>query len=685
MPVLFEALSPEAADAAHISPAEHRPTWRLTPVRVARLGWIALLLVCYVMTYLIYVNHEHLSAYTSSIRGFVFPAPDALQEQLSTQYMVPDLSVTMGREDAGNALDAYQRRCQAQEFASNPLDAEFYLCDIIRIDFDDLEGTNSDILLECGEKFVNDVVESGDDSSYGSNPTALDAFYENNHTPEDQRYSTTFNQNNFHPLLAPLVQTGDDAEAGILGPLSSVHDKLNRLWKSLVHNTEPPFNDNPKELTIGASSRRKPGMSRFVDRNHHWDYLFACNPGTVKVTFAIKRALGDQETEYSHKGDYIDFLRYDIRFDRLGGAFYQARTLFHGLRQPRHHSLWTLIWPAVTIALQLGMFLVPLVAVLVAFPRNLYRFIRHSLPFDEVMSDMVDPLHGRLRRFAWAMVCIENVAAALYFVAVATSLVMVLFPSGPMAFSTGFEKRTSMMNIVWGADWLSFQDKLIESVFGLFADNQLHVLVITMLSMRLTEILFLMQEAAFLLMTFAFCFLSMVQFLSVFACIILLFSIIIHVRFGAYFYQFSKFGRTFVTLAYFAFDFYGAADFTGLKDMEETNSAALMRMLLVFKIFVTVLILNMGTTIVLDAYAISVKNVGRESRMAKIRDRNWQWFKERLGYADKQGSDFSDEEAAQRDPLLPQRDDSTDSDEDTGQLRQEISKIHVLLSELKNR
>ncbi|KAH0485647.1 MAG: hypothetical protein KVP17_000778 [Porospora cf. gigantea B] len=611
---MLAALCPEAIAGQGSGQDETSSDLSLTRTQLYRLMFLLLLFVASALTQVLYQDKQHLAAFTHGVRRFLYGGGSMMNQML-----LPEVEAVLSRDNVSDLLHALQRRCFDNELVAGSKNFEHYLCDLTRIDFDEVHGAKGAEVIFCDDSFLTEVVEVGDQARYGVNPTLLDTFYARRDVHPSKRYRTVFNQLHDHPLLKPLVHINDDGE---WGPMALLNLKLDRLWTELV-GEDDLFAKNPALMTLGSHSQRFPSMTRISDRNHHWDYLLACNPGEVKVTVSVARQLRD--------GAKIEFFKMDLKFSRIGGAFYGVQLQFRGVWHPHTRSLWMVVWPLCVVGLFGLMLAYPIGAVVIYFPYNLYRFLKKDLEFDVAVGHLLDPVGARLSTLSWTMILLENVAGVLILSGFLASIQLVASSTSPLAFATGFETRVSVLSKIWRVDWLSPTDRLVETIYGLFADNRLHVYALAVQALRLSEALCLLEEAAFLLMTFAFCLWPMIQFLTVFGGVIFAFAVVLHVTFGAYFHQFANVSRAFTVLCYDAFGLV-SSDFYSQKFIEEQNCAGLMLLRLAFRVLVAVLILNMGTTIVMDAYRISIQNVNKPEKMERLQRNRWETFRRLCGY-----------------------------------------------------
>eukprot|EP00914_Ancora_sagittata_P008730 GHVO01016907.1.p1 GENE.GHVO01016907.1~~GHVO01016907.1.p1 ORF type:complete len:485 (+),score=80.65 GHVO01016907.1:354-1808(+) len=359
-----------------------------------------------------------------------------------------------------------------------------------------------------------------------------------------------------------------------------------------------------------------------VERNHHWDILFRCHPRQVSVTYKVSQVAPD--------GSSLQWWKYKLhlREVRRGAGIYAG--IFDakmGMGYTYHHRYMAWL-PILTVVLWGSMFVGPCMVSIVLFPSNLLKFIRRERNCKESLSKLIDAPGCRSNYMPLFKIFLENIACIFTGIGLYQSFLRVFVNCTESDLHLG-EAVMTPYEFWRDKQCLRGIELLSQTTFALWGRLSWHALATAMLLLRLLEISFIFPETSFVMITILFAFFPVLHFFAVFGIVVLGFSVIIFGLYGAMFPLFSTIPRTAYYLVLHSFSL--TSDPVEIHRENEVAAFGLQRLLLVFQVLAVVLMLNMFTTIFIDAYNVAVNNSSPE-QIEKLKAAAWYRMKIALGY-----------------------------------------------------
>eukprot|EP00923_Selenidium_pygospionis_P012329 GHVN01020866.1.p1 GENE.GHVN01020866.1~~GHVN01020866.1.p1 ORF type:complete len:274 (+),score=19.51 GHVN01020866.1:326-1147(+) len=152
---------------------------------------------------------------------------------------------------------------------------------------------------------------------------------------------------------------------------------------------------------------------------------------------------------------------------------------------------------------------------------------------------------------------------------------------------------------------------------------------------RLFEFTMILPESSYLVLTFVFALFPILNFALIFFVILTGFAIIAYAQFGATYPQFGSLGKSIWALCLYSFGFGEQSHAEDLvQPFVEEDGLYVQCLLLGFNILVVTLLLNMFTTIVIDAYNLAIQKTSTQADLDKLKAAISYQLKCALGYAD---------------------------------------------------
>eukprot|EP01069_Polyplicarium_translucidae_P010425 Polyplicarium_translucidae@DN3378_c1_g4_i1.p1 len=379
--------------------------------------------------------------------------------------------------------------------------------------------------------------------------------------------------------------------------------------------------------------------SQPVERNHHWDILMRCDPSRVEVSYKVNHRGADNIV--------IQWWKFKFVFDRIRsdlGLFSGKVSSTVGLTYSTRHTsgVWV---PLAAFIAWLLLFAVPCIPSVLLSPRNLFNLWQKNGTCKDLIAMLVDPTGWRISYMPVLKVVIENVACACTFCGFVSSARRIFtltheseYHVGPACISDICEAGSLGMSITPFRYWNSVVGlkglALFSQVaFSMWNATHWHAISLSLLVGRLTEISFILPENAFVMVTLLFAFFPIVHFCAIFGLGILMFAVIIFGFYGSLYPQFSSISRTVWSLLLYTFSFNDVSQAEdGVVPAVEEAALGLQALLLAFQVLVVVMMLNMFTTIFIDAYNIAINRTSSTKRLAELKAAAWYRCKLILGF-----------------------------------------------------
>ncbi|KAF7457790.1 polycystic kidney disease protein 1-like 2 [Cryptosporidium felis] len=619
----------------------------LKKIRLKHIFYIFIFTILYVSCFLMEHSYNKSAPISNQIRSKLFASTSEQLNRIQDQLGTPELESVISGSTVADVLNLLQASCKSKSLIEDGM-TEFFNCDIIRIDWNRTHPNPTHPELPCDYSSLEKYVEIGDHTPLGEFPPVINKFYEMNKTPLDQQSKPIFHMYQDSKLLSPLFSKAQNEE---LGPIPSIHEKLNFIGKKLfkdeiVNNSNGLESDIFKSRKIVQSSeinekyKRTNGIGKvisetnskpnktnlLIDRNHHWDLLFKCDPEWVTVVFEVSAVKREKyplwwktELFFTRNSPYLN--HYIPEIEITTGMAYQ-----------RHYPISTLL-PIMTLLLFFWLLFPGAISSVLMFPFNVYRLVSKNGRFRDIIGHFIDPFGNRINTLSWFQILLENTIGILIMGGFIFSSLAIHFGS-ELCIETAYKKCVDP-HVFWSETLhLSGAEYYGQVLFGLWIKTKLHAIAVLLLFIRLLEVSLFSNNTSFLLMTFIFAFVPFMHFTAIFLILLFAFSIIMHAMYGAIYIQFSTISISFYSLFLFAFGSPFSGTECGIHAYFEKSAYGAAAMLLLFEILFVTILLNMFTTIIMNSYAVATKNTESPMRMKKVTASLWYQAKLIFGFDD---------------------------------------------------
>ncbi|KAJ1613149.1 transmembrane domain-containing protein [Cryptosporidium canis] len=617
----------------------------LRNIRLKHIFYIFIFTILYVSCFLMEHSHNKSAPISNQIRSKLFASTSEQLNRIQDQLGTPELESVISGSAVSDVLNLLQASCKSKSLIEDGM-TEFFNCDIIRIDWNKTHPNPTHPELPCDYSSLEKYVEVGDNTPLGEFPPAINKYYDTNKIPMGQRSRPIFHMYHDSKLLLPLFSDSSDHRSG---PIPSIHEKLNLIGKKLYKdemengssgaNTElfkdrkivqsSEINDSYKRVNaigrvISEQNSKRSGTKLVIDRNHHWDLLFKCDPEWVTVVFEVSAVQREK---------YPLWWKAKLQFMRTSpylNHYLPEIEITTGMTYQKHYPISTLL-PLVTILLFSWLLLPGALSSILMFPYNVYRLISKFGKFRDIIGHFIDPFGSRINTLSWFQISLENVIGIFITLGFIFSSLAIHFGS-ELCIETVYKKCIDP-HLFWSENLhLSGAEYYGQVLFSLWIKTKFHAIAVLLLFIRLLEISLFSSNTSFLLMTFIFAFVPFMHFTAIFIVLLFAFSIIMHAMYGAIYLQFSTISISFYSLFLFAFGSPFSETEVGIHAYFEKSAYGAAVMLLLFEILFVTILLNMFTTIIMNSYAIATKNTECPMRMKKVTASLWYQAKLMFGF-----------------------------------------------------
>jgi len=373
-------------------------------------------------------------------------------------------------------------------------------------------------------------------------------------------------------------------------------------------------------------------------RNHHWALLSLCKPGHIEVGFRILHVSRKDDGSEVPLGSMV----VRLTFRHISDGVYDASVDFTTARQDFDPSI---DMPLLLFTIMfVGMVLSEFLYSTCMLPLNIMRLVRFEMRPDASDDEAIGQLweqilllcdaravRSRFQSGFWIL--IENLFSVLVIFSVVESATKAMAPfKVPGTDPTVLTSRPcfeayAKADREWIYRYLNGEDvrrgisalahiqacstapaaeklSMFVQSAALRYDLDSHAVALNMLLFRLLAILDLWKPLTWISATAAVCFSKMLQFLVLYFTVVGCFSIAAQVAFGCYYMQFRSLGASFYALILFSSGHTDRA-LESVHPWIDGQGSALMLFLLIYTMLVAVIIMNVFTSIVLEAYDIA--------------------------------------------------------------------------------
>lgn len=423
-------------------------------------------------------------------------------------------------------------------------------------------------------------------------------------------------------------------------------DSLERLWQTINHDDHADGNQSlsAKEFLDFAESHLSElqfpvrGYLNLECRNHHFSLIGLCKPEYISVLYQIG-FVPSSPGHRSARGRCGTRMHIRMIFNQLetGAGWYKADLRITVKSQVGAASTTMIVMMFITLTLCLLLTLFDTTLTLVLLPLNLLRVLQLDLPstsYEEIehllwlkVLYIVDA-RGVLSRTSQSVVIVIERLIGICFVAacVQAAREAVMPNSMPMG---GMSDRCVLAWLQANKEWiinslrgvyvehglsiltylhectdLSGIEYAGELVFQLLFEEEgtYHALVVGLVFVRVLESFNLTYRLRWLPRTIFLAKFKLINFVIAYVVLVAGFALLMTLYFGELYQQYSTLDRSFHTLLVYSFGMTERATY-GMQPFIERSGSHLYAALFVFSVFMVTIILNMFTTIVIDAFA----------------------------------------------------------------------------------
>ena len=369
-------------------------------------------------------------------------------------------------------------------------------------------------------------------------------------------------------------------------------------------------------------------------RNHHFGLISLCKPREVSALYQVAFVPGLKNSAGHHMAQQRINVKLSFKELEFRSGWYRAHLrIFTRSCLGAKNEVTVILIVLVLLLLSLLVLIDSFVTVLL-LPMNLYGVFQMDLPseanFQEIQTAFwlkllqVLDARGVASQFLPTLILTAERFLALAFMVACTQSAIEAYKPTILPFGVLSERCTE----AWfkgNKDWIAGQNKprgidviqyiqecsevhgvgyVAEVLFQILFEDEgsLHALVVGFIMLRILEAFSLSSRLNWLPRTLFLAKSKLHNFLIAYVCLVAGFSLLMTLYFGDIFQQFSSLQESFCTLLLYSFGnteraFYGAQPFI------ELGSSHLQAALFFYTVFVVTIILNMFTTIVIDAFA----------------------------------------------------------------------------------
>ncbi|CAE7256806.1 unnamed protein product [Symbiodinium natans] len=420
---------------------------------------------------------------------------------------------------------------------------------------------------------------------------------------------------------------------------------LERLWQSINVDDDGNGSLSAKEFLDFAENHLRElqfpvrGYLNLECRNHHFSLLGLCKPASISVLYQIGFV---PTTTGSGLVQGISGTRMHIRmiFSQIepGSGWYKADLRILVKSQVGNISVKVMVLMAAVLTLCLVLTLFDTALTLVLLPLNLLRVLKLDLPSSTSYEEIEHMLwlkvlcivdaRGVLSRTSASLVILSERLIGIFFAAAcvqaAREAVMPnSMPMGGMSEQCVYawlrankewiinsvkgnyvEHGLSVLTYVHECTSLHGVEYVGELAFQLLFEEEgsYHALVVGLVFLRVLESFNLSYRLRWLPRTIFLAKFKLINFVIAYVALVAGFALLMTLYFGELYMQYSTLDRSFHTLLVYSFGMTERATY-GMKPFIERSGGHLYAALFVFSVFMVTIILNMFTTIVIDAFA----------------------------------------------------------------------------------
>lgn len=368
-------------------------------------------------------------------------------------------------------------------------------------------------------------------------------------------------------------------------------------------------------------------------RNHHFSLISLCKPQEISAHYQVAFVPGKKNSA----GIFFTQQRINVLLsfkqvtDQSG--WYRTNLRIFNKSCIGSKTPGTVILMVLTLILFSFLTLIDSLATLILLPLNLYRILWMDLPSDASIEEIETcfwrkflqglDARGVASRFLPVLIVLAERLLALGFIlscveAVKESRMNTVLPFGVLSEScmvTWFRgnkgwiigrnvpRGINMINYINECTDVAGVDYLAELFFEVLFEDEgcFHALVVGLIMLRILEAFSLSSRLNWLPRTLFLSKNKLQNFLLAYVCLVAGFSLIMTLYFGDIFQQFSSLQESFCTLLLYSFGSTERALY-GSKPFIEVGSSHLHAALFFYTVFAVTIILNMFTTIVIDAF-----------------------------------------------------------------------------------
>lgn len=369
-------------------------------------------------------------------------------------------------------------------------------------------------------------------------------------------------------------------------------------------------------------------------RNHHFSLLSLCKPQEISAHYQVAFVPGKKNSA----GIYMTQQRINVvlsfkQFTDQSG-WYRANLRIFNKSCIGSKTTTTVILMVLTLTLFSLLTLIDSLVTLILLPLNLYRILWMELPSDSSIEEIESGFWRKLlqgldargvaSRFLPALIVLSERLLALGFIisvveAGKESLMNTVLPFGILSekcmimwfrankgwiIGRNVPRGINMINYINECTEVAGVDYLAELFFEVLFEDEgcFHALVVGLIILRILEAFSLSSRLNWLPRTLFLAKNKLQNFLLAYVCLVAGFSLIMTLYFGDIFQQFSSLQESFCTLLLYSFGSTERALY-GSQPFIEVGSSHLHAALFFYTVFAVTIILNMFTTIVIDAFA----------------------------------------------------------------------------------
>mmetsp|Transcript_40181 Transcript_40181/g.92970 ORF Transcript_40181/g.92970 Transcript_40181/m.92970 type:complete len:937 (+) Transcript_40181:63-2873(+) len=420
-------------------------------------------------------------------------------------------------------------------------------------------------------------------------------------------------------------------------------DNLERLW--LTMQVDDQHELSAQEFLNFAEQHLREfqfpvrGYLNMECRNHHFGLIVLCKPAYISVLYQIAFVPSDvgKGPVVNETGTRLHVQMIFTELERNSG-WYRAELRIFNKSRVGTCDAWTIFLMLTILFLCLLLTLVDTVMTLVLMPVNVANAVRLDLSRDASYEDIEHELwmkvlkvidgRGVLNRTLATLTILCERIVAICFVGACVQAARESrrpnsLPMGPMS------ERCTYAWLRANKDWI------IHSISGEYVDHGLslltyinectdlkgmryfgemmyqllfeeecswHALVVALVFVRVLEFFNLNHRLRWLPRTIFLAKLKLINFVLAYVALVTGFSLLMTLYFGELYQQYSTLQGSFHTLLVYSFGMTERATF-GMNPFIERSGNRLYAVLFVFDVFMVTIILNMFTTIVIDAFA----------------------------------------------------------------------------------